>query len=90
MKPYKEGYERYLIIPSSGELLAAVPGGGLVRITGNRLPVKSVHSKRMVAGYKEYLENTHIEALEARRTMIKWGLPQPFWSVLPTTCAVSA
>lgn len=70
----KEGHARYLIIPSSGELFAVAPGSGLVKISGNRLPGKSVHGKRIVPVYKKYLENTHVEALEARRIMAELGL----------------
>ena len=65
----KEGYARYLLIPSSGEKFVADPAGGLVRIATNQSREDLIRRVRMVANYNKYYENTHIEALEAKRML---------------------
>jgi uncharacterized SAM-binding protein YcdF (DUF218 family) len=70
----KEGYARYLLIPSSGELFATDPAGGVVRIAGNQARDYLFHRIRLAANYKKRYENTHIEVLEAKRMMDDLGL----------------
>lgn len=70
----KEGYARYLLIPFSGELFTADPAGGLVRIAGNQPRGDLFHRIRVAANYREHYENTHIEALEAKRMLGDLGL----------------
>ena len=70
----KEGYARYLLIPTWNELYAADPAGGLVRIAGNRPRGSRLFRIRKAASYKNYYENTHIEALEAKRMLDDLGL----------------
>jgi uncharacterized SAM-binding protein YcdF (DUF218 family) len=65
----KEGYARYLLIPSSVEMFAANPAGGLVRITGDRSRGDLVRRIGIAVNYKKHYENTHFEALEAKRMM---------------------
>ncbi len=70
----KEGYARYLLIPSSGELFNADQSGGLVRIAGKQPHGNLFLRIRIAATYKTFYENTHIEALEAKRMMDDLGL----------------
>lgn len=70
----KEGYARYLLIPSSGELFEAEPAGGLLRIAGNQPRGDLFLRIRIAATYKKHYENTHIEALEAKRMLDDLGL----------------
>jgi uncharacterized SAM-binding protein YcdF (DUF218 family) len=70
----KEGYARYLLIPSSGEMFRADPAGGLVRISGQQPRGDLILRIRIAATYKKYYENTHIEALEAKRMLDDLGL----------------
>jgi uncharacterized SAM-binding protein YcdF (DUF218 family) len=70
----KEGYARYLLIPYTGEIFLATPAGGLARMDGNQRREDLIRRVRMVAKYKELYENTHIEALEAKRMMDEHGL----------------
>lgn len=70
----KEGYARYLLIPSSGEIFSADKVGEIEKI--RIVQPKGDHFLRMriAAKYRKYLENTHIEALEARQMMDDMGL----------------
>jgi len=70
----KEGFTRYLLIPSSVELFAADSVGGLVRIGGNQQREILFLRIRIAANYKKYFENTHIEMLEAKRMMDVRGM----------------
>jgi uncharacterized SAM-binding protein YcdF (DUF218 family) len=71
----KDGYARYLLIPASGELYAAEAAGRLVwKDTVIQPQVGFYPTKRIVAGYGKFHENTHIEALEAKRMMDERGL----------------
>jgi uncharacterized SAM-binding protein YcdF (DUF218 family) len=70
----REGYARYLLIPSSGKVFKKDADGGLVRIVGNQPRADFVQRVRIAANYKKYYENTHIEALEAKRMMNELGL----------------
>jgi uncharacterized SAM-binding protein YcdF (DUF218 family) len=65
----KEGYARYLLIPSSGEMFTANTAGGLVRIAGDQQRGNRYLGVRITANYKKHFENTHIEALEAKRML---------------------
>jgi uncharacterized SAM-binding protein YcdF (DUF218 family) len=70
----REGYARYLLIPSSGEVFEKDATGGLVRTTGNHARAEFIQRVRLTANYGKHYENTHIEALEARRMMDDLGL----------------
>lgn len=70
----KEGYARYLLVPSSGELFSLDPAGRVVRISGDRQRGNLFLRIRIAATYGKYFENTHIEALEAKRMMDDLGL----------------
>jgi uncharacterized SAM-binding protein YcdF (DUF218 family) len=65
----KEGYAHYLLIPSSGEMFSANLAGGLVRVSGDLPREDLFRNIRIAANYKKYYENTHIEALEAKRML---------------------
>jgi uncharacterized SAM-binding protein YcdF (DUF218 family) len=65
----EEGYARYLLIPFSGEMFKADPAGGLVKIAGNQPRGALFLRIRLAATYKKHYENTHIEALEAKRML---------------------
>ncbi|TWJ16720.1 YdcF family protein [Geobacter argillaceus] len=70
----REGYARYLLIPSYGEIYALNGQGALELISGT-VPRKDLILKvRLAATYKKYYENTHIEALEAKRMLDDLGL----------------
>lgn len=71
----REGYARNLIIPYSGELLSAAAADRLMwNVSGSQPKRDILRGKRVVDGYGKYFENTHIEALEAKRIMDEWGL----------------
>ncbi len=70
----KEGYASYLLIPSTGEMFKSNPAGGLVKIAGSQPRGELFRRIRMAANYRKYFENTHIEALEAKRMMDELGL----------------
>lgn len=70
----KDGHARFLLIPSSGEISMATPAGRLERITGNQPRGGLPGRDRIAVTYKKYYENTHIEALEAKRMMDELGL----------------
>lgn len=70
----REGYARYLLIPSSGELFTLDSSGGLERVAG-RGPRGNLFIRiRIAATYRKHYENTHIEALEAKRMLDDLGL----------------
>jgi len=69
----KDGYARYLLIPSSGELFAKAPDGALTRLAGQ--PRGELFFRlRTAPSYGKHYENTHVEALEAKRMMDSLGL----------------
>jgi hypothetical protein len=70
----KEGHARFLLIPSSGEVFEVDSVGGLVRITANQSRGDLIRRVRLAANYGKHYENTHIEALEAKRMMKEMGL----------------
>jgi len=70
----KDGYARYLLIPSSGEVYTQDSTGELVKLKGKQPCADFVHKTRIAATYKKHFENTHKEALEARRMMDERGL----------------
>jgi uncharacterized SAM-binding protein YcdF (DUF218 family) len=70
----REGHARYLLIPFTGEMFEADKAGGLVRLAGNQPRGDLIRRVRMAASYKKHYENTHIEALEAKRMMDERGL----------------
>ncbi|MFZ4856687.1 MAG: YdcF family protein [Desulfuromonadaceae bacterium] len=65
----KEGYAHYLLIPSSGEIFTADSAGVLVHKVADQSHGNLNHRIMMAANYKKYLENTHIETLEAKRML---------------------
>lgn len=70
----REGYARYLLVPSSGEVYGENEEGGLELIS-SPVPRKDLVLKvRLAATYGKHYENTHIEALEAKRMMDDLGL----------------
>ena len=70
----KEGYARYLLVPYSGEMFTSDSAGGLVRIDSNQPRGNLFLRIRIAATYKKHYENTHIEALEAKRMLDDLGL----------------
>lgn len=70
----KDGYARYLLIPSSGEVYVQDSAGELVLQEGRLPRAELVQRIRMASVYKKHYENTHKEALEARRMMEDRGL----------------
>jgi uncharacterized SAM-binding protein YcdF (DUF218 family) len=70
----KDGYARFLLIPSSGEVFTVDPAGGLVKLAGNQPHGDLFLRIRIAANYKKYFEHTHIEALEAKRMLDDLGL----------------
>jgi hypothetical protein len=70
----KEGHARFLLIPSLGEVYVRDTAGELVMLEGKLPRAGFVHRIRMATLYKKHYENTHKEALEARRMMEDRGL----------------
>ena len=70
----KDGYARFLLIPSSGELFTVAPSGVLVKLSGNQPRGDLFLRIRIAATYKKHYENTHIEALEAKWMLDDLGL----------------
>lgn len=73
-KLIKEGYARYLIIPNQGEVLSLNQHGELVKLTETITRDDLIRKVRLAVTYKKHYENTHIEALEARRMMDDLGV----------------
>jgi len=65
----KEGYARYLLIPSSGEIFTVDQVGEIEKHSVNMPQGDRFNKIRVAAKYGKHYENTHIEALEARRMM---------------------
>jgi uncharacterized SAM-binding protein YcdF (DUF218 family) len=72
----RDGYARYLIIPSYDEVRVLNGQGEIERVSGMVPRGDLIHKVHMAAEYKdkEYYEHTHIEALEAKRMMDDLGL----------------
>jgi len=72
----KDGYARYLIIPSYDEVRVVNGRGEIERVSGMVPRGDLIRKVHMAAAYKgkKYYENTHIEALEAKRMMDDLGL----------------
>jgi uncharacterized SAM-binding protein YcdF (DUF218 family) len=70
----KEGYARYLLIPYSGECYSVDRSGSLVKMASTQQREDLVRRIRLAATYKKHYENTHIEALEAKRMLDDLGL----------------
>jgi uncharacterized SAM-binding protein YcdF (DUF218 family) len=70
----KDGYARYLIIPSYGEVLLLNSQGEFEQISVAGPKDNLILRVRIAAIYKKHYENTHIEALEAKRIMDDLGL----------------
>lgn len=72
----KDGYARYLIIPSYDEVRVLNGRGEIERLPRMVPRGDLMHKVHMAAAYKDkkYYENTHIEALEAKRMMDDLGL----------------
>jgi len=70
----REGYARYLIIPSYGEIEQVQGDGTLKRISGDIRMRHSILPIRKAVNYGRYFEDTHVEACEAKRMMDDLGL----------------
>ena len=70
----REGYARYLLVPSSGELFSLNSAGRVVRISSSQPRGDLFLRIRIAANSWKHYENTHIEALEAKRMMNDLGL----------------
>ena len=70
----KDGYARYLLIPSLGEIYEQDTAGEMVPRVGKPPRLDIVPRIRIATNDKKYFENTHREALEARRMMEDRGL----------------
>ncbi|MBJ6724259.1 YdcF family protein [Geomesophilobacter sediminis] len=68
-----EGYARFLVVPYTGEVFAARQGS-LQRIAGDPARAGFLFPARKAARYRTFYENTHAEALEAKRIMAGLGL----------------
>ncbi|HBO69113.1 MAG TPA: hypothetical protein DD658_02800 [Deltaproteobacteria bacterium] len=69
----REGYAKLLVIPAYGEAYR-LAGNSLERVTpGNLLRDRTIQIRK-VAFYSKHYENTHVEALEAKRMMDELGL----------------
>ncbi|KAF0219927.1 MAG: hypothetical protein FD174_1651 [Geobacteraceae bacterium] len=70
----RAGYARYLVIPAYGETLQ-ITTNGMREVASKKLLLKSeTLTTRKAAYYKKYYEDTHVEALEAKRMMDEHGL----------------
>ena len=70
----KDGYARYLLIPSYGEIYLLNRRGELERISGAGPKDHIILRVRRAASDNKYYESTHIEALEAKRMLDGLGL----------------
>jgi uncharacterized SAM-binding protein YcdF (DUF218 family) len=70
----KEGYARYLLIPYSGVCYTVDRSGSLVKSVDTQQHEDLVRRIRLATTYKKHYENTHIEALEAKRMLDDLGL----------------
>jgi uncharacterized SAM-binding protein YcdF (DUF218 family) len=69
----REGYARYLLVPYFNQVFIAGPDGELVKANINQPRNDLFHRIRIAATYNKKYENTHIEALEAKRMMDDLG-----------------
>jgi uncharacterized SAM-binding protein YcdF (DUF218 family) len=70
----REGYARYLIISAYGEIRKVTDVGELEILSGDAKLRSDFLTIRKAAYYKKFYENTHVEALEAKRMMDELGL----------------
>ncbi len=70
----REGFARCLIIPASGETLRVNNLGVLERVSKDIKVREDIFYIRKAVLYKKYFEDTHVEALEAKRIMDENGL----------------
>ena len=70
----QQGYARYLIIPAYGEIKSLNSTGELESLIHSSINRSTVLPLQKTANYKRYYENTHVEALEAKRLMDEQGL----------------
>lgn len=70
----REGYARYLLIPARNEIHRLNGQGVLERISKTVPRGNLILRVRLAANYGRHFENTHIEALEAKRMMDDMGL----------------
>ncbi len=68
-----EGYAKLLILPAHGEVYR-LSGNSLERVTPTQLLRDRTMQIRKVAFYSKHYENTHVEAIEAKRMMDELGL----------------
>ncbi len=72
-KLLREGYARYLITPARGEIQQIMPDGKKRRVSPDLKLGNLLFKLRKKGFYKKYYEDTHIEALEAKRIMDESG-----------------
>lgn len=65
----REGYARYLLIPSLGKVYSVDSAGKLVGLVGKQPRMDLSLRISMATPYKKYYEKTHIEALQAKRML---------------------
>lgn len=68
-----EGRAPWLLIPAWGEMYRADAGGRAVKVSGDRERGRLLFRVRKHADGLEHYENTHLEALEARRMLDRIG-----------------
>jgi len=69
----RDGYANYLIIPSRDEVVRVTDDGNLERISGQNVRQDNVHPIRKAAYHRHYFQDTHVEALEAKRILDEGG-----------------
>lgn len=70
----RDGYARYLIIPSYSEIEQVQSDGTLIRISGDIRLRHNILPIRKAVNYGRYYEDTHVETCEAKRIMDDLGL----------------
>lgn len=70
----RDGYARYLIIPSYGQIDQVQGDGTLKRISGDIRMRHNILPLRKAVNYGRYFEDTHVETCEAKRIMDGLGL----------------
>jgi uncharacterized SAM-binding protein YcdF (DUF218 family) len=65
----RDGYANYLIIPLYGEVLKVSDNGALERISNQSDQLEKLKHIRNALYNRNYFEDTHVEALEAKRIL---------------------
>lgn len=69
-----DGYASYLIISAYGEVFMETNNGAFERISNQSAPQEKILLTRKAGYYRNYIEDTHVEALEAKRMLDARGL----------------